>query len=69
MNWRIDERKMTGRKREPVASLEVSARELETLATALEGSESEDLDLLGVELAAARLALARENVGARGGSL
>lgn len=69
MNWRITERKMTGRRREPVAQLEVSEAELDTLATALEGTEDEELDMLEVEVTAARLALTRGDVGRRGGSL
>lgn len=60
---------MTGRKREAVAELELSAEEVETLSRALEGSDDPAVDLIQLDLAAANAALVEENFGRRGGRL
>lgn len=46
MNWRVGIRRMTGKKAEPVATLEVNAAELEAIAEAIEDPNADPLGLL-----------------------
>lgn len=70
MIWRIDTRRAMGRKAESVALLEVSTEDLERLSEAVQARSFEpEYDQLATDLAAAQLALTRDQLGARGGSL
>ena len=70
MIWKIDRRQMHGRKAETIVVLEVSTEDLERLSEAVQARSFEpEYDQLATDLAAAQLALTRDQLGARGGSL